>query len=120
MNWGIVLIADIENIVIDDVTVKGMGGGVYTNPNSQGTIKNCNFVELSTGIGYDRASFSIERNSFSSISNIYIEIFVEQGEEFDEDELDAILTNNDFDSKVKVEIDDSFSGLKRYAITTQE
>jgi predicted regulator of Ras-like GTPase activity (Roadblock/LC7/MglB family) len=113
MNWGIVLVAGIEGVVIDDVTVTGMGGGIYANPDSQGEIKNCTFDTLGTGIGYDRSDFEITGNSFEDITSMYLEIFGNHTEE----EIAEILLNNAFDYPVKVVIEEN--GLKRYTIIAQ-
>jgi hypothetical protein len=113
MSWGIVLVAGIEGVVIDDVTVTGMGGGIYANPDSQGEIKNCTFDTLGTGIGYDRSDFEITGNSFEDITSMYLEIFGNHTEE----EIAEILLNNAFDDPVKVVIEEN--GLKRYTIIAQ-
>jgi hypothetical protein len=113
MSWGIVLVAGIKGVVIDDVTVTGMGGGIYANPDSQGEIKNCTFDTLGTGIGYDRSDFEITGNSFEDITSMYLEIFGNHTEE----EIAEILLNNAFDDPVKVVIEEN--GLKRYTIIAQ-
>lgn len=113
MSWGIVLVAGIEGVVIDDVTVTGMGGGIYANPDSQGEIKNCTFDTLGTGIGYDRSDFEITGNSFEDITSMYLEIFGNHTEA----EIAEILLNNAFDDPVKVVIEEN--GLKRYTIIAQ-
>lgn len=89
-----------KDLVIQNVTFKDVGIGFYANPNVEGTIEYCTFEGLGTGIGYGAdAKFSIKNNSFINIMNKYLEIFGERSEE----ELNEILTDNQFDEEVRIE-----------------
>jgi len=59
-------------IVIDDVTFENTRFGVYANPNSDVTITNCIFKNLSNGIGIEGKG-KIKANEFSEIKNNYVE-----------------------------------------------
>ena len=88
---GINIYRGHTGIVIDDVTFENTGYGVYANPDTDVTITNCIFKNLSSGIGIEGKG-KIEANEFSKIKNNYVE------NASTNISTDDIIANNNFDT----------------------